>query len=88
MNAIFPFLYNLIFKPYHLSIPLAPLRGEIDIYLNGLFCPKFNTEKLLFEAFFGIISIFGSIQSESECNFSFLIFQLNTGDNHVESSRD
>ncbi len=26
-ECIFPFLYNLIFKPYRLSSPLAPLRG-------------------------------------------------------------
>ncbi len=72
MNAIFPFLCNLIFRPYHLSSPLAPLRGEIDIYPKGLFCPKSDTEKLLFEAFFGIMRIFGSVQPKSECNFSFL----------------
>ncbi len=91
----FPFLYNLIFKPYHLSSALAPLQGgggEIDICSCRLLCPKFDTEKLLFEAFFKILRIFGSVQYKSECIFLFLynlIFQLNTGDNHnVESSRD
>ncbi len=84
----FPFLYNLIFPPYHLSRPLASLRWEIDICPCRLFCPKLNAKKLLFEAFFGILRIFGSIQPKSECNFLFLynlIFQLNTGDNHVLS---
>ncbi len=74
----FPFLYNLIFKPYHISRPLATLRGKIDICPRALSCPKFDAEKLLFEAFFGIMLIFASVQSKSECNFPFLynlIFQ-------------
>ncbi len=85
-------VYNLIFKPYHLSSPLAPLwGGEIVICPRRLFCPKFYVKKLLFEAFFRIMCIFDSAQPKSECNFPFLydlIFQLNTGDNHVESRHD
>ncbi len=72
MNAIFPFLYNLVFKPYHFSRVLAPIWGEIDIYTKGLFCPKFDSKKLSFEPFFGIMRIFGSVQPKSECNFPFL----------------
>ncbi len=87
-ECVFPFLYNFIFKPYNLSRPVAPLSGEIDICLRGLFCPKFNAKKVLFEAFIEILRIFGSIQPESECIFPFLynlIFQLNTGNNHILS---
>ncbi len=51
-ECIFPLLSNLKFKPYHLSSPLAPLWGGIDLCACGLFCPKFDAEKLLFEAFF------------------------------------
>ncbi len=68
----FPFLYNLIFQPYHLLSSLAPLEGGIDIYPRGLFCLKFDAEKLLFEPFFGIAHIFSSIQPKSECILPFL----------------
>ncbi len=61
-ECIFLFLYNLIFKPDHLSSPLAPLWGEIDICPRGLFYPIFNTEKLLFEAFFGIVHILTTVR--------------------------
>ncbi len=71
-ECIFPFLYNLIFKPYHLSSPLASLQREMDICPRRLFCPKFDAEKLFFEAFLGKLRIFGSVQPKSECNFSFL----------------
>ncbi len=36
------------------------------------FYMKFDAEKLLFEAFFGIMRIFGSVYPKSECNFPFL----------------
>ncbi len=61
-NLFFLFLYNLIFKPYHLSSSLAPLREEIDICSRGLFCPKFDAEKLLFEAFLGIMRILTAVR--------------------------
>ncbi len=70
-KCIFPFLYNLIFKPYP-SSPLPPLWGEIDIRPRRLPCLKFDAEKLLFEAFFGILRIFGSVQPKGECTFVFL----------------
>ncbi len=59
-ECIFLFLYNLIFQPYHLSSPLAPLRG------GDRHCPKFDREKLLFKAFFGTLRIFCSVQPKSE----------------------
>ncbi len=71
-ECIFSFLYNLIFKPYHLSSPPLPLQGEIDICPRELFCPEFDAEKLLFEPFFGIMHIFGSVQPKNECDFLFL----------------
>ncbi len=64
------------------------MKGGIDICPHGLFCLKFDVEKLLFEAFFGILRIFGSVQHKNECIFLFLynlIFQLNTCDNHMLS---
>ncbi len=33
---------------------------------------KFNSEQLLFEAFFNVVRIYGSIVPQSESNFSFL----------------
>ncbi len=67
----FSFLYNLLFQLYHLSRLLAPLREEIDVYPRGLSCPKFDAEKLLFEAFFGIMGIFGSVQPKVSAIFRF-----------------
>ncbi len=51
---------------------LAPLLGEIDIWARGLFCTKFDSKQLLFEAFFHKMRIFGSIEPQSESNFPFL----------------
>ncbi len=51
---------------------------DVDICPHGLLYLKFDAEKLLFEAFFGIICILGSIQPKSKCIFPFLhnsIFQ-------------
>ncbi len=84
-------LYNFIFKPYHLLSPLAPLQGEIDICPRKLFCPKFDAEKLLFEAFFGIMHIFGSIQPKNGCIFPLLynfIFKLYHRSSHLAPLRD
>ncbi len=36
------------------------------------FCMKFNSEQLLFETFFEVMRIFGSIRPQSEYNFPFL----------------
>ncbi len=52
--------------------PLAPLQGETDKCVYGLFCTKFNSEQLLFEAFFDVMRIFGSFEPQSESNFLFL----------------
>ncbi len=41
---------------------LAPLLGEIDIYAHELFWTKFNSEQLLFEAFFDAMHVFGSVE--------------------------
>ncbi len=59
----FLFLYQLIFKPYHLSSPLTPLWGVMNICPRGLFCPKFDAEKLVFEAFFSEYSVFLAVFS-------------------------
>ncbi len=47
------------------------LLGETDICANWLFCTKFNSKQLLFDAFFEVICIFGSVEPQSESNFSF-----------------
>ncbi len=45
----------------------------MDICPRGLFCPKFDAEKLISEAFFGIMRVFSSVhQPESVCNFPIL----------------
>ncbi len=53
------------------SLPVA-LVWEIDICARGLFCTKFNSEQLLFEAFFDVMCIFGSVAPQGESNFPFL----------------
>ncbi len=82
----FPFLYKLITNPYHLSSPLAPLWGETYAFTDFFF--EIRCRKTFIWSFFGIWHIFGSVQPKSEYIFPFLynlIFQLNTGDNHVSS---
>ncbi len=69
----FPFLYNLIFKPCHLSSPLTPLWGKIDIYPHGLFCPKFDSENFLFEDFFQNIAYFRQRSDQKWMYFSISI---------------
>ncbi len=56
------------------SSSLAPLCREIDICARGLFSMKFNFEQVLFEPFFDVMRIFGSVQPKGECN---LLFQYN-----------
>ncbi len=46
--------------------------GEIDICARVLFCTKFNSEQLLFEAFFDVMHIFGGVEPQNESNFPFL----------------
>ncbi len=53
-------------------IPLAPLRGEIDICARGLFCTKFNFEHFLFKASIDATRIFGSVGHQSGPTFPFL----------------
>ncbi len=52
--------------------PLASLLGKTDMCAHWLFCTKFNSEQLLFEPFFDVMHIFGSVESQSESNFPFL----------------
>ncbi len=60
--VIFSCSIILYFDNINLSSPLAPLCGVIDICARGLFRAKFNSEKLLFEAFFATMRIFGSVE--------------------------
>ncbi len=76
-ECIFPLMYNVIFKPCHLSRPLAPLCGEIHTYPRELFCLKFDVEKLLFEVFLGVMHIFSSVQSKSESLLFFILSRSN-----------
>ncbi len=71
----FPFLYIIKFWTLVLIFlsPLALLMGEIDLCAHGLFCTKFNFEQLLLEAFFDMMRIFGSGESQSESNFPFFL---------------
>ncbi len=36
--------------------------GGINIYVQGLFCKKFNSKELSFEAFFDVMRIFSTIE--------------------------
>ncbi len=67
----FPFLYTKRFQTYWPLEHVAPLVGEIDICTRGLFCTKFNSKQLLFEDFFDVMCIFGSIEPQIECNLPF-----------------
>ncbi len=51
MNLLFPFIFP---KRQSLEL-LAPLPTEIDIRARCFFCIKFNSQQLLFEAFFDIL---------------------------------
>ncbi len=73
----------LVFVHYNISkmeifpVPSSTL-GEIDMCPHGLFCMDFNVEQLLFQYFFDVMRIFGSIEPQTESTFSFLyiiIFQ-------------
>ncbi len=46
---------------------------EVDIRPCGLFCTKFNAEPLLFQYFFDVMRIFGSVEPQTN-----LIFHLST----------
>ncbi len=50
---------------------LALLLGEIDMCTNRVFYRKFNSQRLLLEAFFDITDIFGSAGPLSESTFLF-----------------
>ncbi len=68
----FLFLHNLIFQLYYLPSSQAPTPGGDRHMPSWTFLSKLRCQKLLFEAFFGIMCIFGSVQPKSECNFLFL----------------
>ncbi len=57
----------------YFGAPQAPLVVEINMCARrGQFYKKFNFEQLLFEPFFDVMRIFGSIEPQSESNFPFL----------------
>ncbi len=72
MNLISHFCTLKDFKHIDLCSPMGPLMGEIDLCARELFCTKFNSEQLLFEAFFVVLLIFGITEPQSESNFPFL----------------
>ncbi len=55
------------FKNRNLWRPLAPLPGDIENCIRGVFCRKFHSEQFLFEAFFDIFGIFCSILPYCKC---------------------
>ncbi len=66
MNLIYHFCALIDFKHTDLRTPLAPLMGEIDVHVRELFCTKFNSEQLSFEAFFDVMRILGSVEHKNE----------------------
>ncbi len=78
LNLLSRFCTLLFFKDGNLLSPLAPLHGEIDICVCGLFRTKFNAKQLLFQSFFDVVHLFGSVEPQTESTFPFLhiiIFQ-------------
>ncbi len=63
VNLIFHFCTIYDFKNTDLWRPLAPFVWEMGISARELFCLKFNSKQLLFEAFFDIMRILGSVES-------------------------
>ncbi len=61
LNIIYCFSTEQYFEVANHSSPLAPLQREIDIDTREPFWMEFNFEKLLFEAFFDAMRIFGSV---------------------------
>ncbi len=59
-------------KHGNLWSPLGPLLREIDMCAYGVFCRKFNSQQFLFEAFFDIFDIFGSVQPKANLPSPFL----------------
>ncbi len=51
------------------SIPVAPFLEEIDLCAHRFFLYEIYSQQLLFEAFFDVIRIFGSIRPKSESTF-------------------
>ncbi len=45
---------------------------KIDICACGVLCMKFNSEQLLFDTFFYVMRIFGSVEPQSKSHFPFL----------------
>ncbi len=60
-----------ILKTTNLWTHLVPLQAKLDICTCKIFCRKFKSQQLLFEAFFNIIGIFSSTDSLSESTFPF-----------------
>ncbi len=57
---------------------MVPYYKDVHIRAHKLFCTKFNSEQLLFEALLGVMRTFGSVDSYVECILPFLyriIFQ-------------
>ncbi len=63
-ECIFPFQTNIIFQPYQYFKPPSSTLGGAEIHkcARELFCTKFNFEQLLFEPFFDVLCIFGSVE--------------------------
>ncbi len=61
-KSAFPFQYNIIFETYQSFEPRSSTL-EGDRHVRPLiFCKKFNPQQLLFETFFLIMHIFGSVE--------------------------
>ncbi len=71
--STFQFQYIIIFQTGKTLEPPSSTSGE-DIHMRPLFfCKNFSSEQLLFETFFDIIDIFGSIQPQKCICFPMLV---------------
>ncbi len=61
--------FTLHFKNGKSLEPPSSTRGGDRHMRSGLFYTKFNSEQLLFEAFFDVMRIFGCVELQSEFTF-------------------
>ncbi len=72
------------FKNDNLWTPLAPLLGEIQLCVHWVFCRKFNSKQLLYEAFFWYNPYFLQCSAQNERLFA----NLNSCENYSNSLLD
>ncbi len=77
-ESTYPFLYIIIFQTWETFEPSSST-PVVDGHISSWnFCTKFNDKQLLFQTFFDVMHIFGSVEPQTESTFPVLyiiIFQ-------------